>query len=67
MRATIKAEPEAVALDLARTALIIIDMQRDFLEPGGFGERSATTSRCSAARSRRAGPCSRPRAPPASW
>src|ERR1043166_2143350 len=38
MRATIKAEPEAVALDLTRTALIIIDMQRDFLEPGGFGE-----------------------------
>ena len=38
MRATIHAEPEAVVLDLARTALIIIDMQRDFLEPGGFGE-----------------------------
>ena len=38
MRATIKAEPEAVPLDLTRTALIIIDMQRDFLEPGGFGE-----------------------------
>ena len=38
MRATIKAEPEAVALDLTRTAIIIIDMQRDFLEPGGFGE-----------------------------
>ena len=38
MRTTIQAEPEAVALDLARTALIVIDMQRDFLEPGGFGE-----------------------------
>jgi len=35
---TVKAEPEAVPLDLTRTALIIIDMQRDFLEPGGFGE-----------------------------
>jgi nicotinamidase-related amidase len=35
---TIAAEPEPVALDLAKTALIIIDMQRDFLEPGGFGE-----------------------------
>ena len=38
VRATIHAEPEAVTLDLSRTALIIIDMQRDFLEPGGFGE-----------------------------
>jgi biuret amidohydrolase len=38
VRATIYAEPEAVTLDLSRTALIIIDMQRDFLEPGGFGE-----------------------------
>jgi nicotinamidase-related amidase len=34
----IAAEPEPVAIDPARTAVIIIDMQRDFLEPGGFGE-----------------------------
>jgi nicotinamidase-related amidase len=34
----IEAEPEALEVDLARTALVIIDMQRDFLEPGGFGE-----------------------------
>jgi nicotinamidase-related amidase len=34
---TIEAEPSAVSIDLARTALVIIDMQRDFLEPGGFG------------------------------
>jgi len=34
----IDAEPAPIAIDLARTALIIIDMQRDFLEPGGFGE-----------------------------
>ena len=34
----IHAEPEPVAIDLARTALVLIDMQRDFLEPGGFGE-----------------------------
>ena len=39
MRTTIvQAEPEAVAIDPAVTALVIIDMQRDFLEPGGFGE-----------------------------
>ncbi|MFA5984777.1 MAG: isochorismatase family cysteine hydrolase [Methylococcaceae bacterium] len=35
---TIKAEPEAITLNLAKTAVVIIDMQRDFLEPGGFGE-----------------------------
>src|SRR4051794_34125943 len=34
----IAAEPEPIAVELARTALIIIDMQRDFLEAGGFGE-----------------------------
>jgi biuret amidohydrolase len=34
---TIDAEPAALSVDLARTALVIIDMQRDFLEPGGFG------------------------------
>jgi nicotinamidase-related amidase len=36
--ATIEAEPEAIAVDPERTAVIVIDMQRDFLEPGGFGE-----------------------------
>ena len=36
--ATIAAEPHQVVVDLDRTALLIIDMQRDFLEPGGFGE-----------------------------
>jgi nicotinamidase-related amidase len=35
---TIEAEPTSLAIDLRKTALIIIDMQRDFLEPGGFGE-----------------------------
>jgi biuret amidohydrolase len=34
----VEAEPERIAIDVARTALVIIDMQRDFLEPGGFGE-----------------------------
>ena len=42
----IAAEPEPLSVDLARTALIIIDMQRDFLEPGGFGEVWATMSHC---------------------
>ena len=36
--ASIAAEPEPIALDWDATALVIIDMQRDFMEPGGFGE-----------------------------
>ncbi len=38
MLVTVEAEPTALAIDLDSAALIIIDMQRDFLEPGGFGE-----------------------------
>jgi nicotinamidase-related amidase len=34
---TIDAEPAPLPIDLDRTAVVIIDMQRDFLEPGGFG------------------------------
>ena len=33
----IDALPGPVAVDTGATALIIVDMQRDFLEPGGFG------------------------------
>ena len=33
----IAATPFAFEFDIARTALVIIDMQRDFVEPGGFG------------------------------
>ncbi len=36
--ATIKARPFDFQLDPKKTALIVIDMQRDFVEPGGFGE-----------------------------
>ncbi len=34
---TIAAQPFDYAFDPAHTALIVIDMQRDFIEPGGFG------------------------------
>ncbi len=35
---TVAAEPAPIVLDWSTTALVIIDMQRDFMEPGGFGE-----------------------------
>lgn len=35
---TIAAEPYPFELQPAKAALVIIDMQRDFMEPGGFGE-----------------------------
>ena len=35
---TIPAEPFPFNFDPAHVALVVIDMQRDFLEPGGFGE-----------------------------
>jgi len=38
MPRTIAAEPYALDFDPRSTALLIIDMQRDFVEPGGFGE-----------------------------
>ena len=34
----IQAEPYEFDFDLRSTALLMIDMQRDFVEPGGFGE-----------------------------
>jgi nicotinamidase-related amidase len=36
---TIQAEPFPLEFDAASTALVIIDMQRDFVLPGGFGEK----------------------------
>lgn len=35
---TVVARPGAFTFELPRAALVIIDMQRDFVEPGGFGE-----------------------------
>jgi nicotinamidase-related amidase len=35
---TIDALPEPFNFEIERTALLLIDMQRDFLLPGGFGE-----------------------------
>jgi nicotinamidase-related amidase len=32
------ADPTPFTFDLDTTALLVIDMQRDFLMPGGFGE-----------------------------
>jgi len=38
MRTKLEAKPAPLLFDSERAALVIIDMQRDFLEPGGFGE-----------------------------
>lgn len=38
MANVMQAEPYEFAFDLKSTALLIIDMQRDFVLPGGFGE-----------------------------
>ncbi len=50
------AEPDPIRFQPARTALVIIDMQRDFLEPGGFGE---TLGNDVALLQRAVGPCAR--------
>ena len=39
MPLAVAARPYDLVLDPAATALVVIDMQRDFLEPGGFGEQ----------------------------
>lgn len=38
MTLTLAADPAPLPFEPERTALVLIDMQRDFLEPGGFGE-----------------------------
>jgi biuret amidohydrolase len=35
---TVTAQPFDFRMPAGRTALVVIDMQRDFVEPGGFGE-----------------------------
>jgi nicotinamidase-related amidase len=35
---TVPADPYPFVFDPAHAALLVIDMQRDFVEPGGFGE-----------------------------
>jgi nicotinamidase-related amidase len=35
---SVPADPYPFVFDPARAALLVIDMQRDFVEPGGFGE-----------------------------
>ena len=61
---TFEAEPSTLAVDLDKSALTIIDMQRDFLEPGGFGAALGNdVSRLRAAVSR-AAMCSTLRAGP---
>ncbi len=34
--ATISAEPQSITIDLARSAMIVVDMQNDFCAPGGW-------------------------------
>jgi biuret amidohydrolase len=49
-RTIVNAEPEPIDIEVDRTAVVIIDMQRDFLLPGGFGEALGNdVSRLSAA------------------
>ena len=40
----VNAEPYAFPFAPAACALVVIDMQRDFLEPGGFGAGSQHVS-----------------------
>ena len=57
MAIAVPATPYPYPLDPGRTALVVIDMQRDFIEPGGFGDgarqRRVTAGGDRARRSRR--------------
>ena len=53
----VAAQPYAYTFEPATTALVVIDMQRDFIEPGGFGEALGNDVSRLARRSSR--PCAR--------
>ena len=38
MAVSVSARPYDFAFDPAHAALVVIDMKRDFIEPGGFGD-----------------------------
>ena len=58
--ATIEAQPAPVAMDTGKCALLIIDVQRDFLEPGGFGEALGNDPSCAGSWTRSASCSVRP-------
>ena len=39
-RVTVKARPDAITLDLAKTAVLVVDMQNDFGSEGGMFQRA---------------------------
>jgi len=54
---TIEARPEPLKIDLARTAILVIDMQNDFCSPGGGFDRAGISIEAVAAQSRSSRPC----------
>ena len=52
--AVLSASPRDVVLDLARTALVLVDLQNDFCAPRAGSPPSASTSPCSPTRCRSA-------------
>ena len=67
MPVAVAAEPDTIEVEFARTALLIIDMQRDFLEPGGFGETLGNDVSLLAAAVPPCRPCWRQRVARVSW